>query len=384
MTMAVQPDPGPVGGAQRAAPPTSEERPAPPPVLTRANVLAASTAGLFVIALFGTLYFARSLFVPIAVALLFNLLLGAFVRRLERLRIPSPVGAAVVLLTVLGVLGAGVWWLSGPAADWMERAPQTLSEIRIKLAVVRDTLQGVQEATEQVQKVAEGAAETTVPAAPVIVQGPGMATIFVGGTARVLASAVVTLILLYFLLASGDLFLLKLVQVLPRLQDKKRAVEIAHQVERDISAYLVTITAVNAGLGVVTGLAMWALGLPNPFLWGAVAGVLNFVPYLGAMTTLVIIAAVSVLSLPTLGAALVPPIVFLVMTTLEGQLITPMLLGRRLTLNPVVIFIALLVWGWLWGVAGILLAVPLLAMGKILCDHLPRLAPIGQFLGRRE
>src|SRR5690606_6539777 len=218
----------------------------------------------------------------------------------------------------------------------------------------------------------------------VIVQGPGMATIFVGGTARVLASAVVTLILLYFLLASGDLFLLKLVQVLPRLQDKKRAVEIAHQVERDISAYLVTITAVNAGLGVVTGLPMWALGLPNPFLWGAVAGVLSFVPYLGAMTTLAIIAAVSVLSLPTLGAALVPPIVFLVMTTLEGQLITPMLLGRRLTLNPVVIFIALLVWGWLWGVAGILLAVPLLAMGKILCDHLPRLAPIGQFLGRRE
>src|SRR5690606_35540733 len=127
----------------------------------------------------------------------------------------------------------------------------------------------------------------------------------------------------------------------------------------------------NAGLGVATGLAMAALGVPNPALWGVLAAINNFVPYLGSLATAIVLAIVAAVTFESLGAIVAPPLVFLALTTIEGQFLTPMLLGRRLTLNPVVIFLALLVWGWLWGIPGVLMAVPLLAALKILCDHVP-------------
>jgi predicted PurR-regulated permease PerM len=192
-----------------------------------------------------------------------------------------------------------------------------------------------------------------------------------------------TTILLYFMLASGDLVLRKTVRVLPRLQDKKRAVDIFRQAERDISTYLVTITLVNITLGAVTAAAMYLLGMPNPVLWGVLAAVLNYVPYLGPLTTFGVIALVSLLTFDQLSEAILPPLVFLGLTSLEGQVLTPLFLGRRLTLNPVAVFLALLIWGWLWGIPGILLAVPLLATFKIFCDNIEPLAPIGEFLDRR-
>ena len=194
------------------------------------------------------------------------------------------------------------------------------------------------------------------------------------------AGIAVVLVLLYFLLASGDLFLRKLIRTLPTLEDKKRAVDIARQLESDLSAYLSTVTLINLGLGVAVGVAMYLLGLPNPVLWGGLATILNFVPYLGAIVGILVIGLVAALTFDGVGQMLLPPLVYFLLTACEGYFVTPMILGRRLTLNPVMILLSLLFWGWLWGIAGAVLAVPMLAVVKILCDHLEPLHPLGEFL----
>jgi predicted PurR-regulated permease PerM len=191
-----------------------------------------------------------------------------------------------------------------------------------------------------------------------------------------------TLVLLYFLLAAGDLFLLKLVKILPRLEDKKEAVEIAHEVERNISTFLFTITIINTCLGGLVALGCYLVGMRNPVLWGVVAALVNFIPYFGPIAGIVILTLAGFLIFDSMGQALLPAIIYYALHVVESNFITPTILGRRLTLNPVVIFISLMFWGWIWGIPGALLAVPLLMTFKILCDHFKPLTPIGEFLGR--
>ncbi len=202
-----------------------------------------------------------------------------------------------------------------------------------------------------------------------------------GGTTSFLSEAVVVIVLLYFLLASGDLFLRKLIKVLPTFKDKKRAVEIAREIESNISTYLFTVTLINAGVGVAVGVGVWLLKMPNPVLWGVLACVLTYVPYLGALVGIGILGLAALLVFDDLGHALAVPGVYLVVSFLEGNFITPLVLGRRLTLNPVVIFVGLLFGFFLWGIPGALLAVPTLAVLKIVCDHVDTLTPIGEFFG---
>lgn len=177
------------------------------------------------------------------------------------------------------------------------------------------------------------------------------------------------------------MFLRKLIRVLPRLGDKKRAVEIARQIENDISAYLVTVTMINGCLGVATWGAMALLGVPNPLLWGVLAWATNYIPYLGAMVMYAVLTMVGFLSFDTVTQALMVPGAFGVLNILESYLLTPLVLGRRLTLNPVVIFLGLTFWGWIWGVTGAILAVPIMVVFKIFCDHSEPLASVGEFLG---
>jgi predicted PurR-regulated permease PerM len=341
--------------------------------------------GLFVLASFYTLYFCRSLLLPLVLALLLALLLSPVVRGLKKLHIPEPLGAGLVLLALLGSVGFGIYQLSGPASDWMQRAPQSLRAAEVKLRDLKRSVQKLGRATEQVERIADVSTPPAGPRTPVVavsVQAtPTLRERLVSQAADLVTDAVVMLILLFFLLASGDLFLRKLIRVLPRLEDRRRAVDIARQVERDISHYLSTVTMINLTLGAAVALTFALIGVPNPLLWGAMVTCTNFIPYLGPAINYGIFAVIGLLTYNTVPRMLLPVGLFLVLNVLEAYVISPMILGKRLTLNPVMLFVSLTFWGWMWGIVGAILAVPIMVVFKIFCDHLEPLAPIGEFLG---
>ena len=263
----------------------------------------------------------------------------------------------------------------------MDEAPLYIRELEVKLRNLREPVEKVAEATEQVEELArmDGSEPT---AAPVQVEQSRLSGILLSGTREFLGAASVVMILLYFLLASGDLFLRKLVQSLPRLRDKRAAVLAARQVRHDVSHYLLAVTLINVALAVVVAAALMLLGMPNPWLWGALAGLMNYVPFLGPVVTFSVVAVVALLSFEATGRALLVPLIYAAINFIEGSFLTPLILGQRLVLNPVALFVSLMFWGWLWGIAGALLAVPLLAIFKIVCDSVEPLRPVGAFLGR--
>lgn len=338
--------------------------------------------GLFILACFYTVYFGRAFFLPIVLAFVFTFLLSPIVRTLKAMRIPEFLGAALVIIACLSVIGLAVYELSGPIAVWMAKAPEVGRKLDSGLRNLKRPVEQVTKAGEQVQQLTKIGPDDKKPPQKVELKEPGMLNGLFSWTWSFLFGTMVMLILLYFLLGSGDLFLRKLVHVLPRLEDKKKAVSIARTIEDQVSRYLFTVALINTCLGTAGGLAFWALGMPNPMLWGAIAGLLNFIPYLGALTVIVILTLVATSTFSSIGHALAVPAIYFGLATLEGNFITPWVIGRRMTLNPVVVFIGLTFWSWMWGVPGTLLAVPMLVMLKIFCDHIEPLAPIGEFLGR--
>lgn len=326
---------------------------------------------------FYTLYFTAELAVPLCFALLLKLLLQPGYRVLTRWRVPGPL-AALALMTLLASLLCGLaYGLASPATDWFNKLPQSLPRIEEHLSMLREPAQRMLRLLDQLGQATGGGRAAAAPA----IQGSTLAAYLFSGTRSILTGFFLTALLLFFLLSAGDIFMRKLVEILPSFGDKKRAVEMSREIEQEISAYLVTITIMNALVGVATFGAMWAVGLANPLLWGAVAFILNYVLILGPLTGLVIFFAVGLLTFPTLLHALLPPAAYLAIHLIEGETVTPMLVARRFTLNPVLVIGSLIFWNWMWGIPGALLAVPLLATTKIVCEHVRPLAPIGHFLG---
>jgi predicted PurR-regulated permease PerM len=337
--------------------------------------------GLFVLALIATLYFGAPLVLPIVLAVLFNFLLSPAVRGLKRVGVPMPLGALLVLSCVLLAFGLAVWQLAAPAAGWVDRMPRIVQDVQHKLRPIKKSVEQVQRATEQVERATAVGGET--PAREIKLKGPTLLEQLMDRAQDLLVGVFMMLVLLYFLMASDDFFLRKVVRIIPRLRDKIRAVEIGRKIEVEIGRYFVSFSLISLGVGVAVTLATWATGLPNPPLWGVMTAVLNFVPYLGPAISLTVISVVSLLTFDSLLPALLPPLAYLAVETVEGNVIQPMTFGRSLSLNPVAIFVSLLFWGWIWGPAGILLAVPILVVIKVTADHVESMHAVAEFLDRK-
>jgi predicted PurR-regulated permease PerM len=342
------------------------------------DVRSIALTGLFVLALFYTIYFMRSLLLPLVLALLLSYLLRPIVRAGARLHIRPPFSAAIILLSFFGLIGYAVSFLAAPAAAWLEKAPYSLQQFQSKLIPLRGPIQNVARASGEIEKLTTTGEAQPKPVVE-IKRHPIADTLFVR-TPELIVGMVMMIILLYFLLAYDGVFLTKLIKLLPTLADKKRAVSIANEIETHVSRYLFTATCINIGLGLAVGTAAGLLGLRNPVMWGAMVALLNFVPYLGALTGIICMTLGAVLSFDSFGYALVFPAVYLLFAILEGNFITPWIMGRSLTLNPVMVLLSLSFWGWIWGIPGIILAVPILAAFKIFCAHIKPIEPVAEFL----
>ena len=324
--------------------------------------------------------------------------------------------SALVIVLVVTSLLVGVTYLVGPAKQWIDSAPDNLRAAGERLAPVWSQWKEIQDTSEQLENLGEettnsepdpavvSAVEDGVtgrPPAPVDdpqstlrnksrqaepveveVKPPRLESnlIILSSAGSFLTEAVVTLVLTFFLLTSSDSLINNVLKTLPAMRDKRKVVELVYSVERGISSYLLTVTCINICLGIVEGIAMWLLGMPNPALWGAVCCVLNFVPFLGALVGTVIVFLIAVLTFNSLEYAVVIPIVYWGLTAIEGNFVTPAVLGRSMQLNPIVVFLFLTFWAWMWGVAGAILAVPLLAVLKIGFEQFERTRPISTWI----
>jgi predicted PurR-regulated permease PerM len=337
---------------------------------------------IVILAIGFTLYLAASLILPILIAAFLSILLAPAVRALVALRIPQPAAAGLVVTVAVGIAGLLLFHLYAPVQSWLTSGgPAEWRILERKLRVVRAPVEAVKNATQTVASIAEG--ETRAPK-PVVKVEQGSPLDWIKTMHAVLLTTLSTILLVYFLLASGDLFLRKLVQATPRLRDKIRTVEIAKNLQREISAYFGTITLVNTGLGLVTGTAMWLLGMPTPLVLGVMVALLNFLPYLGPMLASVILAGVAIVTFDTPLAMVLPPLVYLTMHLIEGQVVVPFVLGRRMAVNPVILFLWVLIFTWMWGAPGAVIAVPMLVAVRICAERIELLRPLAGLLALDE
>jgi predicted PurR-regulated permease PerM len=360
----------------------------PEPVLSKdrpPSLRSTALTILTVLAVFYTLYFAASIVLPFVLAIVLNLLLAPAMRFMShRLRVPKALGALLLILLLFGVLAAIVLAISVPASGWIARAPESLGTLQHKLAFLRGPIEAVQKGFARLQSGMGGGSGASAQGHMSVGGGStltGVLSSGLSGTKFFLGEVFTLVLILFFLLASGDSLLRRIVEIMPTLADKRRAVQIVAEIEQNVSLYLATITMMNALVGGLNLLQVWLLGMPNPLLWGVVAFLLNYVPILGPVTGIVVFFFVGLFVFSSVLHALIPPAIYLAIHVLEGETITPLLLARRFTLNPVMVMSSLMFWDWMWGIVGAFLSVPLLAVLKIVCDHVESLAPIGHILG---
>ncbi len=331
--------------------------------------------GLFGLALLAAVYVAAEIVLPLVLAVVISLLLQPAMRLLERWHVPRLLAALLLILAVFGtIVGLGAA-IAGPASTWAGKLPGAIPRLQERLSFLQEPINTLQRFLQQVESYGQPAGGPAVSA-----EGSTLITKLFTGTRHFASGLFTTILFLFFLLVSGDTFLRRLVEILPSFSDKRQAVDIFQQVESDISAYLVTITLMNAAVGIATAMVMWLTGIGDPVLWGAVAFLLNIVPIIGPVSGAVIFLLAGLLTVDTLWQAFLPAGLYLGIHLIEGQLITPMLLAKRFILNPVIVIISLVFWFWMWGAPGAILSVPMLAITKIICDRVRPLAAFGHFL----
>ncbi|HJU40802.1 MAG TPA: AI-2E family transporter [Tahibacter sp.] len=313
---------------------------------------------LCVLATFTALYVAKPVIVPVLLAALAALSLNPLVASLSRRWCPRALVAALVMVAGLSLLALLVAWIAEPAQQWMERAPEAVRALAPKLRAVTQQIEAAGRATQSMI----GPRNAAAPATPVLFD----VWETVGAAPRLVLGIFTVVLLVYFFLVYGEGLLARAVEVAPTDAHKEKALDIVRTIQRDLSRYLATTTLINAAVGVGAGVIAYASGIGDPLLWAVLAAVLNYIPYVGPMTMTALFALLGLVTYANLGSALVPAGFFALLTIVEGQFLSPLVLGRRLELNPVVILVWLIVLGWLWGAIGIVVAVPVLVALKII------------------
>lgn len=344
-----------------------------------ARMQAWSMTGIFWIMMLGVMTIAQGLIVPVISAVFVALIFSPVRRILGRLGIPAPLAAAIILLGIVALIGVIAYFASDAAITRLEQAPAFFDRILEKAEDLFGSLRPMMAASDQIDAMAQDKSVQTV-----VLREPGFVAGLQHATPVVIGQVVIAVTLAVFLISSGDMFHEKLVQVMPTVKDKRRALSIARDIESQLSVYLLTITLINAGTGVVIGLAMWALGMQDPLLFAVAAFILNFIPYLGGLAGVTGTFLIALITYDSPVAAIIPPLAYYLINTVEGQFVTPVLVGRRLKLNAVVVFFAFALWAWLWSFMGMLLAMPILLSLKVISDHVPGMSPIGKFLADRD
>jgi predicted PurR-regulated permease PerM len=331
------------------------------------------------------LYFAKSLVVPIATGLVLYLVLRPVVRYGRRLGIPSSVGAIGIMLGLLVALSVGTYLVIEPAKETIAEAPRYIETVKAKLSFITARLRAVDDATENIAETVDGEDPRSRAEAPVPVEirQPAWASnlSYLSGTGNVVTFLTISGVLLYFLLAHGDDLLRRIMRSLPNFTSRRQLLEVIENVQEGLGNYLAQVSIINLGLGVAVATAMWMFGMPSPVLWGAMAFAFNFIPIVGAIAGAAIIFVVALVSFEPTYYAFIVMLTFLGLTTLEGQFITPSILGRSMSMNPIMVFLAISIWGWMWGMMGVFLAVPLLIATRMACESYEGLTPLGLILG---
>ncbi len=344
---------------------------------------------LTLLAVFYSLYFAADIVLPFVFATVVNLLMISPMRLLHgKLHIPKPLAALLLILSMFVVVAGIGTAISVPAAAWLSKAPQGLPALQAKLAFLQGPLDAVRMGYDRIlslfstgghHAVGHGASSNSVGGGGMALGSLGSSVLL--GTRAFMGEFFTMLLMLFFLMTEGDSLLRRVVEIMPTYADKRRMVQITTQIERNVSLYLATITIMNVLVGLLNMLQCWLTGMPNPLLWGVLAFLLNYVPIIGPLTGVVVYFFVGLFSFPSILYALLPPSIYLCIHIMEGETITPMLLAKRFTLNPVLVMASLMFWDWMWGISGAFLSVPMLAVFKIFCDHIEALTPIGHILG---
>lgn len=356
-----------------AAAPQGEHR-----ILLRRGVFL--LGGIFAVAVVHLMVAAREFLVPVVVAILIAITFRPIIGWLALRGVAPPLSAfTLAVAMMLSGLVAG-YMLSGPLTDWIAAAPSTQRAFVEKMKMVTEPLQRVAQITETIKSggsepAAEGAQKVVVsePAIPALLwfatYPAGYMFMFVGAV-----------VLSLFLMASGNLVYERIIHAMPTLSDKKKALRLLHAVEREVSGYLFTLTAINAAVGVAVGTGLSLLGLSNGLLWGLLVFVLNFIPYAGPLAGSALVAVSAIVTFDSLGYALLAPALYALVVTIENQLVSPFVLSRRLEINSVSILLAFAFFAWVWGIGGIIVSVPLLVTLRVFALHVDRLKVVGDFL----
>ncbi|MBM3606289.1 MAG: AI-2E family transporter [Alphaproteobacteria bacterium] len=341
--------------------------------------------GIFLILAFSAIAAARDFLMPVTMAILLFFVFTPLRRFAERRGVPDVLTALGITLSILMTVAVVAYAASGPLSRAMSNMPVISAQLERKFDSVRDSLGDLRDAARRIEEAQQVAPEDGDAPAIRVEQGGETTLGTVVKTAPLLMGQVAfTLILLFFMIASGDLLYLKIVQSFDRLRDKRGAYLALREIEDSLGNYLGAITIINAGLGLAVGLAMWAWGMPGALLFGIGAFVLNFIPYLGAITGVAISGLVALVVMPGLFWPAMVALTYLGLTSLEGQIITPYFVSRRLQMNTVVVFLAVAMWAWLWSVLGMVIAVPVLVVMRVLAEHVPGWEKFGNFLAGDE